>query len=1119
MTKTIEEKYQKLSQREHVLLRGGMYISSTTPQTEEMWVMNSDKEMMEKKMVKFTPGFLKIFDEILTNATDHSTRDQTLTTIKVDYNKETGEITVFNNGDGVPVEMHKEHNMYVPELIFGYLLSGSNYSDSDDRTGAGTNGIGSKAVNIYSKSFTVDTIDSKNGLRFVQTFTENMSERTKAKVTKNSGKSYTKITFIPDYKRFGMKGLDDDTRGLIKKRVYDCIACTDKHVSIYLNGEKLKGKGLMDYSKYFFDDNVKRFYESNDHPKYFWEWVVIPSESFEQVSFVNGNSTYIGGKHIDHLVNYQIVSKLKTMIESKKKIKDLKPSYIKDKLCVFLRATVKNPSFSSQTKEQLTTQVKDFGTKIEVSDAFIQKLYKSDIVEEIVALCRMKESRDLSKQTDGKKTTKVYIQNLEDALYAGTSKSNECTLILTEGLSAKTFAIWGRAILDKGIERYGIMSLKGKILNVRDASMSQLMNNEEINNLKQILGLKQGKIYNDTSELRYSKIMILTDADLDGNHIKGLLVNVFHYWWPQLLKLNFIQTLRTPIVVVSKGKVKKEFYTEGDYNIWKQENNSGWTIKYFKGLGTSKKEDAKDIFGRLNNLKIDYDHENKKCDDAIVLAFEKDKNVKTSETNIKLTDQRKIWLQGYDKDSYIDSKTNKVSYQDFINKELIHFSIYDNMRSIPNMIDGLKPSQRKIMHYMLDKCSTTKDIKVAQLSGYVSAETNYHHGEVSLQQAIINLAQDYTGSNNLNFLAPNGNFGSKFASNDAASPRYIFTRLMPYTPVVFNKKDMPLLDHILDDGDKIEPTYFVPIIPTVLLNGISGIGTGYSCSIPPHNPKDIIKNIRRILDDLEPEEMMPYYKGFNGIVEKVEESKYQSRGVYERIGDTMIRVTELPIGVWISNYKEFLESLIESNSNKDKDKKKQTLIIKDAINKTKDETTNIRFDIEFKCKADLDKLIKSKNLEKEFKLIKQFSTNNMYLFDDNSIPVKYNTTNDILLDFYDIRLSFYTKRKAYLLKQLKEELVINNSKMRFITEYMDDIIQINRKSKVEIVNQLEKRDYHKMDGSYDYLIRMSIGSLTKERVEELDSIIKKLTNEYKTLKAKTSKVLWLEDLDELEKMI
>lgn len=1142
-SKNIEDTYKKLTQREHVLHRSGMYIGSIKKQTEELWVADESSDgtiQMKKKMVEYSPGFMKIFDEILTNATDHSFRDPTVNTIKVDYNQSTGEISVWNNGKGIPIKLHKEHNIYVPELIFGHLLSGSNYNDNDTRTGAGTNGIGSKVTNIYSKKFIIDTIDADEKKRFIQEFSDNMENRTKAKITTNSGKSYTKITFLPDYKRFEMNGLEDDTILLIRKRVLDCIACTNANVQMYLNGERLRGKGLVDYIGYFFDNekiinesHIERIkHKGGGITEYVWEYAIVPYSTFEQVSFVNGNATTQGGKHVDYIL-YQIINRYKKMLEDKKKLKELKPNFIKDKLFVFLRSTVANPAFNSQTKEQLTTPSKDFGCNVTVTDQFITKLYKSSITDEIVEFCKLKESASLSRQTDGKKTNKIYIPKLEDALWSGTARSNQCTLILTEGDSAKTFAMWGRSVV--GPERYAVFPLKGKVLNIRDATISQLIGNEEINNLKQIIGLKQDKVYKDTSDLRYGKVMLLTDSDVDGSHIKSLLVNFFHYWWPSLVKLDYIQTLRTPIVKVIKGKKIMEFFTEQDYAKWKNTgvNLNSYQVRYFKGLGTSKKEDAKETFRRLDELKVDYYYKDKHCDESILLAFEKDKNIKSSGDQegdiavMKCTDKRKVWLSKYDKNVYLDMNQTRVSYQDLINKELIHFSIYDNLRSIPSLCDGLKPSQRKILYYLL-KRNKRDVIKVAQLSGYVSAETSYHHGEASLQGAIINMAQNFVGSNNINLLYPDGNFGSRLSGSgkDAASPRYIFTRLEDITGNIFNSDDTPLLEFLNDDGMSIEPEWYIPIIPMILVNGCEGIGTGYSTFIPSFNPKDIVERLIKMIDDdtFMPPPLQPYFRGFNGVVEEIESGSYVTKGKWERLTDYQIKITEIPVGMGVTTYKEFLESFIETNivkksNDKTQKTKKKRFELKDVQNKTKDENDDICFIVEFKHKTTLDDLIKSGNLEKELKLIKSFSTNNMYLFNENLILTKYNTPIDILLEFFDIRIGYYVKRKEYITKKLKRELEILNSKARFIKEYIEGTLDINKRSKDYIISVLEECNYPTDENSYDYLLRLPIYSMTLEKIKDLDEQCNKKLLELEFIQSKTVEELWKIDLQEILKKL
>ncbi len=1093
--KTIEETYEKLSDTEHILKRPDMYIGDVKRQSHFTWAF---KETMKKEEVKYSDGFIKIFDEIITNALDHSMRDSTLSQIKVSYDQKSGVICVFNNGEGIPVVIHKEHNIYVPELIFGHLRSGSNYDDTATRIGAGTNGIGSNCTNIFSKMFCVETVDSTRGLKFEQTYEDNMTKVGTPKITKTKVKGYTKITFLPDYSRFCMKALDADTVKMIDKRVYDCVLCTPPKVKITLNDLEIKGKGITDYIKFFTSE--KPIIETHEDSCYIWEYAVIPHDSFEQVSFVNGNSTQSGGKHVDYILN-QIVAKLKTMIEQKRKIKDIKSSLIKDSIFLFLRATVKNPRFNSQTKDTLTTQSKDFGTKVEVSDKFVERLYKTCIVENAITVHNSKQTSQLAKQTDGKKLNRIHVPKLEDALWAGTSKSDQCSLILTEGDSAKTYAVWGSSVV--GNERFGIFPLKGKCLNVRDATIEQLANNEEINNIKKIIGLKHGEVYTDTKSLRYSRVIMLADADVDGIHILGLFINFIHHFWPSLIKLNpsFIQTIKTPIIKAIKNKKAKEFFSQAQYDDWKRNNNtSGFNIRYFKGLGTSTKEDAKETFKKIDTLRVDYYYNNSQCDRGILLAFDKDKN---SKSTVKCSDMRKEWLGKYDKNSNIDLVQTRISYSEFVHKQLIHFSVYDNLRSIPSICDGLKPSQRKILYHMLKK-NIVSSIKVAQLSGYISAEIGYHHGEASLQQAIVNMAGDFIGTNNINLLFPDGNFGSRLAgSADAASPRYIYTHLRDVSFSIFDKRDLPLLDFIQDDGMEVEPEWFIPVIPMILVNGCSGIGTGFSTFVPQYNPIDIIKNLMLMLDSKPPQMMFPYFKDFKGKVLNTAEGEFEIRGIFRRTKN-IVNITEIPAGMWLTNYKEFLESLMTKES-------KFKLL--DVKNLSKDENTDINFQIELQSELSDDTLYKN------LKLIKKINTNNMYLSNKDKILKKYDNVLDIIQEYFPIRLEFYSKRRDCLLKKLHEECEINRNKWRFITMYIDGSIDINRKGKAEIDTVLEENRFMKIDMGYKYLTSMQIISLSKEKLNQLEEVCKGIEIQIEYYKNTDAMELWKLDLKELYKKL
>lgn len=1084
MVKKIEDKYQKKELRQHIIDRPDSYIGSIKSLTEEIYILKDNK--MVKKPITYVPGLYKIFDEILVNAMDHSVNDLTVSQIKVNVNKTTGEISVMNDGKGIEIVMHKTENVYIPELIFGNLLTSSNYDDSEERTTGGRNGLGGKVANIFSTSFIVETIDSDKGKKYIQKFSNNMLNKDTPKITTNSGKSYTKITFIPDFPKFGMKSLDDDIISLLEKRVYDCAACTKPSVNVYYNGVMIKHKTFEKYVDLFIGSktDTKRVFQSGNNG---WEIACClnDEDKLQQMSFVNGIWTINGGRHVEY-ITFQITKKLTELIQSKHKNLTIKQNYIKDRLFIFLKSYIINPTFESQTKEKLTSNVKDFGFKFDISNEFITKLSKCGIIEEIVAFAKHKETRDLAKQTDGSKKTKIRVEKLDDANWAGSSKSKECTLILTEGDSAKTFAVAGLSIV--GRDKYGVYPLRGKLLNLRDASAKKIMENKEITELKTILGLQEKKVYKDLSELRYGKIMIITDADTDGHHIKGLIINMIHTGWESLIKYHdFITAMKTPIVKASKKSEILEFYNISEYNQWKDKNNTnGWFIKYYKGLGTSTANEAKSYFKNMKKTIINYKWD-KNSDSFIKLAFEK-----------KQADNRKLWIGKYNKNLTIENEKN-VNFSDFINKELIHFSVNDLERSIPSICDGLKPSQRKVLFYMIKK-NINKEKKVFQLGGSISSETCYHHGPASMEGTIIAMAQDFVGSNNINLLEPIGQFGSKLAGGkDAASSRYINTKLSPITTTIFHPDDNALLNYLDDDGESIEPEWYLPIIPMVLINGVEGIGTGYSSFIPCYNPKDILKNINCLLNNKPLQELTPFYNGFQGTIEKINDKSYISKGIYKRLSPTKIEIVELPIGRWTNDYKEFLD-------NDDMDK-----IIRNFENHSTED--KVLFNIEFKSSDALDTLINSGNIYKDFKLTKQFSINNMNLFDKNGQIKKYNDPNDIIKEFYNIRLDFYNKRRNHMINVYNNQILIAEARVRFIMAVIDNRLVISKKTKSEIEFQLNELQFQKQDDDYKYLLDMPIYSLSIEKINELKKKLKSIKESLQYLEETDIDEMWIDDLN------
>ena len=1114
--------YDKKTPREHILTRPDTYIGDIEVTKESMWTLNiKDDESnklnfkMKNKKIKFVPGLLKLFDEIIVNSRDHSVNDTTCDTIKVEVNTEENYITIYNNGNnGIPVEEHPKFKVLVPTMIFGQLLTSSNYDDSKKRTVGGRNGYGAKLVSVFSKKFTVRVADPNNKKLFEQTWTDNMSVEEKPTVKKfNNKNGYTEVTFYPDLEKFGISSLGDHF-GLFAKRCVD-ICGSSKRLKVYFNGKKIDISDFKSYVNCYYPDT--NFIIDDKNPR--WNIAVgfLPEKGDKYISNANGINTYLGGTHVNHVVD-NIVNNLKNEhILKKNKGLRVTNNSIKQHLVFIINAVIENPAFSSQTKNSLTSKVSKFGSRYELNNVFIKKVAKSGIVEQVVEFAKLKAKVGLSKN-DGKKQIKLRgIPKLEDANRAGSKDSHKCALILTEGDSAKTFAMSGLAIT--GRDHYGVFPLKGKLLNVREATANKLKENAEINNLIKIIGLKYNTDYeNDDNfnSLRYGKIICLTDQDVDGSHIKGLLINMFHSLWPSLIRReSFMTSLATPIVKAFKGKKEKIFYNLTDYEDWRdvEANLNSWKIKYYKGLGTSTSREAKDYFVDINDKLIHYFFKSavdgikpkiqmlEEDDDAITLAFDKSR-----------ADDRKKWLEKYDRNAIINYEEKKVQYSDFIHRELIHFSNDDLSRSIPSMIDGLKPSQRKILYGAFMRGLDKDEVKVAQLAGFVSDKAHYHHGEDSLNKAIIGMAQDYMGSNNINILKPNGQFGTRLMNGkDFASPRYIWTKLEDLTSIIFNKLDNPVLEKQYEDGYEIEPMSYAPIIPMILVNGASGIGTGYSTNIPCFNPVDVIQNIKLLLDnqknksDNKLKKMHPYYHNFSGKIKKLNSNQYESYGCYIVEKDNLV-ITELPVGSSTGKYKENLEKWIEKEMNK-KNKTKVNFTSYTDNNTDK----RVHFVVNFKN----GKLDKMKDIEKTFRLVDKINLTNMNAYNAKGRIQTYHNISTILSEFFEYRLEIYKKRKEYMLNILEQQLNKLNYKVKFILMKLEKKIKIENRKRNRLVEKLKKLGFPEFSNSYDYLLGMPLWNLTFEKVEELKKQRNLKQIEFDNLKAKTIEDIWLEELDNL----
>ena len=1105
-------KFKKVQHLDHILMRPDTYVGSLRLKSSEEYIVSTSdsKTSIIKKKIMFSPGLLRIFIEALSNAIDNVQRSREAgvkcTKIKISLDRETGLTSIWNDGLVIPIETNQENGVYNHTLVFGELLTSTNFNDDEERLVSGKNGYGIKLLNIFSKMFKVKGVDPANGKSFIQQWTDNMKVTKGPKVASCAIKTgFTEVSWIPDFARFELEKYTDDIVNLYLKYIYDTAMLTG--VKIYFNDELIPISSLEDYSKFFSSPTDERItFKGVDSTI-----VVSSADSFEAISFVNGIYTPQGGRHVEGWVEAifrPIVEKFNKPKKPQIDIKDVKQFFR-----IFVVSTLPNPEFTSQSKTELSAP--NVNTTLKDLDKIVKKICSWENTKQINDVIEGKEFLVLKKKESKKRGT-VKLDGYDPANESGGKNSLECTLAICEGLSAKAFAISGldSQLLGKsGRDWLGILPIRGKLLNVRTSAPKTIAANKEITAIIQALGLRYGVDYTldeNFSTLKYGRLLILTDADTDGKHIGGLLINLIHKLFPSLLDrpTSFILDMMTPIArfATKDGKTHvfydlnqaDEFYRNNVHNIKKDGK------KYYKGLGSNNEDEVPEVFGKRVVSYI-YDSE---ATDAICKAFDK-----------KLADDRKEWLGNYDpnKHTAIDENTLEKDISLFFNEEFITYSIDSCVRAIPSVVDGWKQSHRKIAYAAFLK-NITKAIKVSQFAGYVAENTNYHHGEQNLHDTIIKMAQSFIGSNNIPLFDRDGQFGSRDEmGKDAADARYIFVLLDQLARTIFRKEDDNLLKRVIDDGDMVEPEYYVPIIPTLLINGSEGIGTGWSSNIPSYNPLDIVTCIKAWIDsDMDSveisndeftisvfPEIKPWYRGFKGNVERDgDKNRYISSGICTRseTKKDQVIVTEIPIGMSIQEFKEKLETLRDEKN------------IKDFRNLSGANFPYFIID-EFP-----DKL---KCTTENLKLQSYISVNNMIAFDEHNKIKKYDCVDDVLNDFCHVRLKYYVLRKARMMKDIEKKMRIMKGKKRFITEILDKTLEINDREEEEIFKDLEARGYEKENADdeeenkpYLYLLNMNFRSVTKKKMIELQDSIQKFEEELAQLNASSEKKLWLNDLDE-----
>lgn len=1114
---TIENKKIMLEGSEPVRQRSDRFIGSRDNVTDKVLVITSNGELAKCKMM-YSPALFLVCCELINNATDHIIRTKTrkktqVTYINIDIDKTT--ISVTNDGEGIPLIYNKRYGDYTPTIFFGRENSGENIDDNEHRYTSGRNGCGSYIVNAFSKTFTIALITT--GTSFVQKFYQYAEKKKEPIITSTKSSDSIMITADIDTSYFHDTTLED-IFGILYRKIFE-ISCIFSWISIKCNGDIVPNS---------FSEYVDRFVDIDDK-------IIVYDEKFPgmKLALFTGSSTYHygyvngveanKGTHINKLLDELLA--LTGVIQTKKKSIKITPTMIKKQLSFVLVIFINNPAFGEQVKGTLTTPIISniiTGKTITMVKTFI----KDKIMPKINAAIGIKQLKDFMSKS--KNVSAKYL-NIKKYICANNiTRGSGCTLIVTEGDSAQAAVKQSLNSLESGgnpFDFYGIYPLKGKsIKNPRKKNYFFTPDEHgTFIDLIKIIGLQVGDDfkteYDMNKKLYYCRIMIITDADPDGIDIKSQIINAFSYFWPSLLTCGFFISLRTPCIRIKNGKKTiKEYYTIEQY---KKEvaNAPKGEVHYYKGLGTNTKDEFDDVLSNKSNrifytCKVDIDGNKigyKSTENDLKLTLKKFDEAFSKDTSI-----RKDWVLKFNqkRDEYINSipfDKTLLTYIEHVEKFHILFADYKNRSSIPSIIDGLKPTQRKIIDAMLYRIKKSKKgIKVTELSGKISNVEYYQHGDVSLNDCIIRMAQDFPGTNNLPLLVPIGSYSTRIdGPNGASAARYLHTRLQDYTSIIFNEDDYPLYEHVEEEDHEVEPNYFVPIIPLVLVNGAQGMGYGVSTEIPHYKARDIIKYIIDIIKDNIPTKLIPFCNGI-GYYENVNKTSYTSKAKWELKGDKLY-VYETPVETWYGDFDEFLKESQVGVECKCVGECKCKKLVKSYEHIPK--TNRWTFIIELGPDV--------KDIEKDFQLTKKYSFTNMVGYDQNNMIHIYPEVEDIIENFITVRLQYYEMRKEYMIKRLKELMAITESKYKFISAVWNDEIILKNKKAI-VVSQIEnykKFKFVKENDGYDYLTNMKITKITQEGHDELKKEYDKYVNELKKLIDKSINDMYLEDLNELLKVV
>ena len=1149
-------------------MRPATYIGSDVDSNFRTYIYDNTTQKCVLTDLVYIEGVEKIFMEVLSNVYDNIDRSlqRSLNPGSVEVTiHDNATITVKNEGLPVNVQFLQQENMWSPQLIFGNLLAGSNFDDvktgKSKNTGGGTNGIGIKSANIFSTYFRVVCCDPYNNIRYEQQWTNNMKQCHAPTIQQlNANTACTEITYSLDLARFQrvnatFRGYDEKYFALFMRHVAD-LACTGRVVT-RCNNVTFRFDSPLDYAKLYVEHHnnpivhyqwptnaqvTKKKYveQSNMLPEQMIVMLDAPNQG-GCLSFVNGVYTRDGGVHVNEAYKSIGNKILQQCNEEVSKIltkggkqnadsKELKACTVdigdvKSNVFLLLVVRMLNPRYTNQTKSKVNGPTID----INLPDNAYNVVKKWRLQDQLFLKMELKQQKLLAKDTKKLGKRAIHVKGTDANLANSKSweRRKDCILCIAEGDSAVCYLLELIKLL-QGRDSMGFLPLKGKPKNVMGMSPLETEKNVEMSALRSMLGLQFGVDYNIASnrqQLRYGKLMILADADVDGIHIAALVVNYFYTFFPALLVNNFVTIWRTPVIRV-KGKVtyhnghseqiNRKFYNLPHFETWMNsvQDISENSIHYYKGLGSSEKKDVKED---QQDAKVAIYNADAQTYQAMHLAFDKD-----------WADHRKRWIANF---AGIPVQENLptvslLPISQFIAHEFILYSIENMRRSLPDLLDGLKVSLRKVLYGALKRFSKRAGAeKVATFNAYVMELTKYHHGDAILPQVIIGMAQNYVGSNNVNLLLPIGMFGSRYIPK-SASPRYIFTALNSITKKIFRDEDKGILTTIYDEGKKVEPERYYPIINYTMLNGCIGIGTGHSTNIPSFNLLDLINWIRGKLNNQPPLLLLPYYRGYKGVVKVVDNQQgytftcdYANCTHYNTVTpvitkiegnpdkqmsvitegrfhfvDNKFVITELPIDVNPKKYEKFLDGMLNEN------------LITNYSAKSID--NDVYIEIEgFNFPADSTR----ESIMKTFNLVSINGLSNLTVLDENKNPHIYKSPNELMEAWFTARYDKYNTRKAYLLKTIEEKLVNLIHKRNFIQAVLENRIDIRRLDEEYIRPTLIN-----LNIPYEIYDSTKVVDISKEKRAKLQAEIDQLSLEYRKIQETSIENMWLSDLQELE---